>query len=247
MKTYETSEVAQIIGIHPNTVRLYEKLELIPQVQRKSNGYRVFTDYHIDHFRLARKALHIEILQNSLRKKVISAVKASAQGDVDTALSLTNEYITGVQTEQTNAAEAVEIVKQLLSSDITSNGVTLKRNDVSKQLGITIDTLRNWEMNGLLRVKRKKTGYRVYTDEDIRRLKIIRSLKCANYSLEAILRMLNALATGRLINIQQVLNTPNNDDDIISVCDKLIVSLHAAECNAKEMIIMLTDIKNRYS
>ena len=26
MKTYKTTEVATIIGIHPNTVRLYEKL-----------------------------------------------------------------------------------------------------------------------------------------------------------------------------------------------------------------------------
>lgn len=28
---YKTSEVAATIGIHPNTVRLYEKLELIPK------------------------------------------------------------------------------------------------------------------------------------------------------------------------------------------------------------------------
>lgn len=31
MKTYKTTEVATMIGIHPNTVRLYEKLELIPK------------------------------------------------------------------------------------------------------------------------------------------------------------------------------------------------------------------------
>ena len=28
MNTYKTAEIAKIIGIHPNTVRLYEKLEL---------------------------------------------------------------------------------------------------------------------------------------------------------------------------------------------------------------------------
>ena len=123
----------------------------------------------------------------------------------------------------------------------------MKRKEVSVYLGITMDTLRNWEMNGLLRVKRKENGYRVYTDDDIRRLKIIRSLKCANYSLEAILRMLNALSSGHPVNIQQILNTPNADDDIISVCDKLIVSLSAAERNAEEMVIMLTDMKNKYA
>ena len=30
MKTYKTSEVAAAIGIHPNTVRLYEEWGLIP-------------------------------------------------------------------------------------------------------------------------------------------------------------------------------------------------------------------------
>lgn len=45
MATYKTSEVAAIIGIHPNTVRLYEKLELIPKPERLSNGYRVFSGY----------------------------------------------------------------------------------------------------------------------------------------------------------------------------------------------------------
>ena len=45
---YKTAQVASIIGIHPNTVRMYEELELIPKAQRLSNGYRVFNDYHIE-------------------------------------------------------------------------------------------------------------------------------------------------------------------------------------------------------
>lgn len=246
MKTYQTSEVAQIVGVHANTVRMYERLALIPQAQRKANGYRMFTDFHIDQFRLARAAFQIEVLQNGLRKKIIAAVKSSAKGDFDSALFLTEEYLAGVRTEQKNAAEAVKTVEQILSGDAAENGISMKRKEVSEQLGITMDTLRNWEMNGLLRVKRKENGYRVYSGKDVRRLKIIRSLKCANYSLEAILRMLNALSSGRPVNIRKILNTPNPTDEIISVCDKLILSLNAAECNAQEMVIMLTKMKNKY-
>ena len=47
MATYKTAEVAAMIGVHPNTVRLYEKMKLIPKPERLSNGYRVFTDFHI--------------------------------------------------------------------------------------------------------------------------------------------------------------------------------------------------------
>ena len=247
MKTYQTSEVAQIIGVHPNTVRMYEELALIPQAKRRANGYRLFTDYHIDQFRLARTAFQIEVLQNGLRKMIIAAVKASAGGDFDSALYLTREYLAGVQTEQRNAVEAVIIVKRLLSGKASNNSTTMKRKEVSEYLSITMDTLRNWEMNGLLSVKRKENGYRVYTDDDIRRLKIIRSLKCANYSLEAILRMLNALSSGHSVNIQQVLNTPKVTDDIISVCDKLIISLKTAEGNALKMITMIEAMKNKYN
>ena len=46
MKTYKTSEVARCIGIHPNTVRLYEELKHIPKPEIKSNGYRIFTDFY---------------------------------------------------------------------------------------------------------------------------------------------------------------------------------------------------------
>ena len=34
MTTYKTAQIAEIIGIHPNTVRLYEKLKLIPKPER---------------------------------------------------------------------------------------------------------------------------------------------------------------------------------------------------------------------
>ena len=109
-----------------------------------------------------------------------------------------------------------------------------------------MDTLRNWEMNGLLTIKRKQNGYRVYTDEDIQRLKIIRSLRCANYSLEAILRMLRHLSKNPNADIKTVLNTPKSDEDIIAVCDKLITSLSAAENNAQKMICKLEKMKAKF-
>ena len=51
-------------------------------------------------------------------------------------------------------------------------------------------------------------AYRVYTDADIQRLIIIRSLKCANYSLEAILQMLRQLSENPDTDIAVILNRP---------------------------------------
>ncbi len=246
MNTYKTAEVAAKIGVHPNTVRLYEELGLIPKAKRQPNDYRIFTDFHVEQFRLARLAFEIEVLQNGLRKKIVHMVKISATGNFDLALSLTQEYQKQIKQERTNAEEAIEIAKQILSGETTETTHYLKRKEVSEYLNISIDTLRNWEMNGLLTVKRMQNGYRVYTDEDIRNLKVIRSLRCANYSLEAILRMLKQLSQNPNIDIKMVLNTPNDDADIIAVCDKLITSLSAAERNAKAMVEMLQNMKIKF-
>ncbi len=114
-------------------------------------------------------------------------------------------------------------------------------------LDISPDTLRNWEMNGLLNVKRRANGYRVYTGPDIQRLKVIRSLRCAGYSLESILRLLQKLAQNPAADIRLALNTPKQDDEIISVCDRLIVSLTAAEHNAQNLLVMLHQMKTQFS
>ncbi|HEX3040305.1 MAG TPA: MerR family transcriptional regulator, partial [Caproiciproducens sp.] len=209
MKTYKTSEIAHIIGIHPNTVRLYEELQLIPKPERRPNGYRVYTDLQLEQFRLARTALKVEVLQNGLRKKAVEIIKTSAKCDFDRALLLAQEYLEQIENEKQNAEEAIFITNRLLlNNGQQEDGKYFGRKEAAEYLQVTMDTLRNWEMNGLLTVKRKKNGYRVYVQEDISRLKIIRSLRCANYSLSAILRMLNSLSRNPEADVREALETP---------------------------------------
>lgn len=78
------------------------------------------------------------------------------------------------------------------------------------------------------------------------RLKIIRSLRCANYSLSAILRMLNKLESGMHKSENDMLNflnMPEDEESIISVCDRLTDSLEKAINNAQEVILLLKEIK----
>lgn len=248
MNTYKTSEIAHSIGIHPNTVRLYEELELIPKPERKANGYRVFTDFHMEQMKFARTALKVEVLQNGLRKQAIAIIKTSASGDFSKAIQLAERYLQQIKEEQAHAEEAIAITEKLLSGDSQATGSSvLTRKETADFMQISMDALRNWEMNGLLTIKRKQNGYRVYTDEDIRRLKIIRSLRCANYSLSAILRMLNTLSKNPDADIRQVIDTPKENDDIISVCDKLVTSLHYAQENAEIMLAHLGKMKKQFA
>lgn len=244
---YSTSKVAKMIGIHPNTVRLYEELHLITVPERNANGYRVFTELHIDQFIIARLAFQVEVMQNGLRKQAVNMIKTAAQCDFSKALQLTQEYLEQIEIERKNAEEAIMIVEQLLSGTTDElQELQLTRKEAADYLNITIDTLRNWELNGLLVVKRKYNGYRVYTDADIKRLKIIRSLRCANYSLTAILRMLLALSADPNVDLKTAIDTPKTDDDIITACDSLLSSLSHAEKNARLIYDRLIKMEKEY-
>ncbi len=247
MNTYTTAGVAKIVGVHPNTVRLYEEWGLIPPTERKSNGYRIFTDFHLEQAKLVRIAFQVEVLQNGLRKKAAETVKLSAKGDFDKALASAEEYRSQIRREQRNAEEAVEIARQILAGKSAESVSFLKRKEVADYLDISADTLRNWERNGLLRVKRKQNGYRAYSSADVKRLKMIRALRLANYSLEAILRMLDALERNPQIDMKRELNAPRSNADVVSVCDRLIASLRDAEKNAEKTIDLILAMKKKFS
>ena len=161
INTYSTSDVAKLIGIHPNTVRLYEDLGLITRPERKTNGYRVFTDYHLIQFRIARLAFQVEVLQNGLRKQAAAIVKSCASGDMDKALYLTDLYLRQISEEKLNGETAIQIAGQILSGHtLITDDLLLTRTQAALYLHITVDTLRSWERNGLLEEAKTQNGRR---------------------------------------------------------------------------------------
>ena len=160
MNTYRTVDLARMFGVHVNTVRLYERYGLIPKAERTQSGYRIFTELHVEQFKLARAALRVEVLQNGLRKQAVTIIKTSASGDFETALKLTQHYRDQVEQEIKHAEEAVRICTRLLAGSkepcTGNNGeqTVYTRKEAAGILGVTIDTLRNWELNGLFSVRR---------------------------------------------------------------------------------------------
>lgn len=205
-------------------------------------------NFIFEQFKLARTAFKVEILQNGLRKKIINIIKTSARGDFQKAIEYCEDYINQLNREEKNAEEAIELAKKIiLGEEKIENQISFTRKQASDYLDVTIDTLRNWEMNGLLSVKRKENGYRIYTEEDIKILKIIRSLRCANYSIASILRMINEVSKNSNIDIRAVIDTPKKDEDIVTACDKLLTSLNKAEENAKLMMKQLVSMKEKFN
>lgn len=239
MTTYRTSEIAKQTGLHPNTIRFYEEIGFLTKPVRLPNGYRVFTPLHLEQVRFVRLALRAEVLQNGLRSQAIEIVRLCAACCFSQALEQTDRYIEQIDRESAYARGAIQSVEAMLSHSPAPGSPSRKRSDAAVALGVTVETLRNWERNGLVSIHRLQNGYRMYTSEDMERLLIIRTLRCANYSLCAILRLTGRLSLSRDIAVSEALNTPDESEEIVSVCDHLLFALMSAREDAQQMLLSL--------
>jgi DNA-binding transcriptional MerR regulator len=249
LKHYKTSEIAAAAGVHPNTVRLYENLGLLQPVRRGNNNYRLYTLAHKEQMCLARLALKSACVEGNLRKLAISIIKTAAKGTLRLALEEACDYLTHIKNEQSNAAEALAILRKWMNKkyEPDATDIFLGRGDTSMLLGVSIDVLRNWERNGLLNVPRNsKNGYRVYGQKEVDRAKVIRTLRKANYSMMAILRMLKSVDTNSRENeILKIVSTPQPDEDMVYATDHWILTLSETEKNAKELITQIKKMLNK--
>jgi len=240
---YQTSQIAKIIGIHPNTVRFYENMKLISPVPRQANGYRVFNRLHLEQLQLVRIALSTQFLSNNLRKEAIEIIKSTARNEVEHAISLSHDHKTHVLEEKSRAEEAIALIESIIAGKKTfeMDGPTFVRKNTAHSLGISTDVLRNWERNGLILVPRNNAGHREYGLRELVRLKIIYILRQAHFSMVSILRMLQQLDKGNK-DIRSSIDTPDSREDILSASDHYLSALSEEEITAQKIIDQLTVI-----
>lgn len=244
---YTTREIAQAAGVHVNTVRFYEQIGFLTAPKRRPNGYRVYTDLQLCQCLLVRRAMRAEVLQNGLRKQAVEIVRKCASRDDEAAIASAKAYLSMIRAEMESARAAAASVQKALTARADSDDTYRNRRDAARLLGVTCETLRTWERNGLLTVARRENGYRAYSAADMERLNIIRTLRCANYSLAAIYRLLAGLDAGARQNALTMLDTPAEGEEILSACDRLLFSLTKTEADALEMLRMLGEIQTNFS
>lgn len=242
--TYKTAQIAKLIGVHPNTIRFYEEMKLLPVIPRTESGYRIYNDRHLKQLQLLRTAFKAEIISRSLRQEVFDIIKTSAMDDIDGAYQSTQKYLEHLKEEKAGALEAIRITLDIIeNSGRVDEAIVLSgRSAVAEILGITIDVLRNWERNGLILSTQNSKGCREYGLKELNRLKIIRTLRNANYSMMSILRMLNRLDHEE-IDIREVIDTPGEEEDIVCAADRYITALSMAEEDALQMLDILRSMK----
>lgn len=243
-KPLSTAQIARAIGVHPNTVRLYETWGFLPLVPRSASGYRLFTKRHLDQMRLARTVLHGGWPGAVIRESALALVRWAASGDLGGALTLAHAHLALVRAERDRAEVAVTLVQQWTA------GAVIERSDQSltiqgaaDQLGLTVDTVRGWEREGLLHVPRNPVnGYRQYGAAEIGRLRVIRMLRMAGYSTMAILRMTLQLDSGQAGDLRAALDTPRPDEDVYAATDRWLTTLAEQEQRAVEIIALIEEM-----
>jgi len=66
--TYKIGEVARRANVNKETVRYYEKRDLIPKPDRRRSGYRIFTQRHIDQIRFIKRAQELGFTLSEIKE-----------------------------------------------------------------------------------------------------------------------------------------------------------------------------------
>jgi DNA-binding transcriptional MerR regulator len=238
-KHLRTIDIAKDLGVHVNTVRLYEASGFIPDVPRGKNGYRQYTIFHLEQARLVRMSLHWPYIGD--KEILIDMVKSAANGDLGMAMELAYQYLAQVRMEKTLAESAIEFLERWAAGYlIDSSRQKMHISQTAQYLNVTVDMLRNWERNGLIDVPRDPTNhYRLYSTNEFGRLRVIRVLVKSGYSLMAVLRMLMQFDSGKTENLREALDLPREDsanEAIEVIADRWLSSLFELEERAQAII-----------
>jgi DNA-binding transcriptional MerR regulator len=235
-RTYlRTSDIARAVGVHPNTVRLYEEWGFIPPVPRTRSGYRMYSLEHLEVMRLARTALHHPYPGG--KGPVLELVARAVEGDLEGALRVAHEYVEQIGVERAHAEAAADLLEGWASGALPEGPPKqLRISEMARLLGATRDALRNWERNGLVRVPQHPGNrYRLYGPAEVNRLRVIRVLRSAGYSTMAILRMLLQLDSGTRADLRRVLETPGPEEDVWTCADRWLTTLSEQEARARQV------------
>lgn len=180
----------------------------------------------------------------TIRRSALQVIHRAVANDWGGALERAYTHLTLVKGEHTQAETAALLLERWATgtaADTTEQ--TLQIGQVAKLLGVTLDMLRNWERNGLVRVPRAKNNwYRAYGSVEISRVHVIRMLSKAGYGQQAILRMMLQLDQGKTAHLRKTLNTPDPNENVYLATDRWLSTLAEQEQAALTLIKLVEDI-----
>jgi DNA-binding transcriptional MerR regulator len=245
--TYRTIDLARAAGIHPNTVRAYERIGFISRAPRAANGYRVFGEKHLCQLRICRCIFGGAFLGRELRRASLRVIRAAEAWDLPRARQRAEEYLARVERELAVARQTADILARWArGTRAAEDSRTYTRRAMAKQIGVTEEALRNWERNGLLCVPRTGPNrVRCYRAEERERLRVIYMLLQSGFSMSAIHHSLLRYDEGDPAGVVEALGTVESGEGgtWTSAGDHWIEALEEARRGAEQVLFLLEEAR----
>lgn len=192
-----TSDLARAGQISVQQVRNYEAGGFIPPAERSPSGYRLYTQKHLVALQTARR-----VIAGYGWPQGRAIMQAVHQGDLAGALARIDAHhaeLAGkrLQVEQTLAALRT-LAAQPAPRPPTRHAPPLRVGEAAQQVGVRVSALHFWEQQGLLHpIRDRDSRYRLYDEQQMRRLRVVVLLREAGYDFDAIRITLDELAAGQ--------------------------------------------------
>src|SRR5262245_46132108 len=92
-----TGDVARLVGVSPDTIRIYERRGVLPRPRRGPNGYREYGPETADRVRLIRRALALGFTLEELR--VVLGMRDRGQAPCRAVRTLAAEKLEALQAQ----------------------------------------------------------------------------------------------------------------------------------------------------
>lgn len=233
--------LSQLTGVKAGTIRFYEKCGFLEPAKRLPNGYRVFCGRHIYQIRICRLVFG-GFVNKRLRKISRGVLQASRDWDMEAYRQATDTYLRAVEEDIRRTRRAVDFVMDKLQ-EAGEDGVFYSKKQTAALLGVTSETVRSWERNGLFR-QRIQYEKRLYSQQELNRMYVIRLLLDNGYSMMAVRSFFEEYdGGGREPAIRQLME-PGENVDLIYRADRYMETLLKTQEKARQLCAMADKMKD---
>ncbi|WP_373426474.1 MerR family transcriptional regulator [Microbacterium proteolyticum] len=112
--------------------------------------------------------------------------------------------------------------------EVKTKGAIVKIGEASRRVGVPAHVLRHWHDSGVVVPDRTATGHRVYTDEHVRRFRVVQACQEVGMSLEEIRHVLHRDEAGRTEIIERRLDWIRAQRDRLAQAEAFLQ--HVVDC-----------------
>jgi DNA-binding transcriptional MerR regulator len=189
-------DLAREAGISPQQVRNYETLRVLPAAARTDSGRRVYGACHLLALRTARA-----LMAGYGWQPAVDIMRAVHAGDMAAVVALVDARHAQIDRRRREVEKAIAGLSSVRTEaqPLPRGRAGLHPAEAAALVGVRPSALRFWEQQGLLRPDRERyNAYRVYGEEQLRRLQIVVILRQLGYRAQDIRSVLDQVAAGQM-------------------------------------------------